>query len=110
MTHRCNILSAGGNLTIMGLFQPKTQKQNMHNSITSQPGRQMTVEDQLDLENIQQLHRVILNFSQQSLEMKKICLTIEIGVLTALLVLYKKTSFVTHAGASNINPLFLQLD
>ncbi|MGL6200460.1 MAG: hypothetical protein ACRC3H_16140 [Lachnospiraceae bacterium] len=46
------------------------------------------VEDELDKIQIEQLHKATLNFSNQSLETKKLCTTVELAALTLFAGLY----------------------
>lgn len=48
-----------------------------------------TTLDDLSKENIRQLHNVVLNFSSQSTEIKKLFITVEIAVLSLIVTLFK---------------------
>lgn len=49
-----------------------------------------TIEDSLNLKQIDQLHNATLNFSNNSLETKKLCVTAEIASITLLIGLHEK--------------------
>jgi len=47
------------------------------------------IEDDCDKRQIEQLHRVVLNFSNQSFEMKKMSVTLEVPALTLVTTVFK---------------------
>ena len=47
------------------------------------------LEDEFNKSNIEQLHKVVLNFSGQSFEIKKMCVTVEIAALTLIATIFK---------------------
>ena len=53
---------------------------------------QRRIEDELDKIHIDQLHKATLKFSEQSLETKKLCVTIVIGVFTLVAAFYDTKS------------------
>ena len=55
---------------------------------SSEDKARIDIQDELDKINIDQLHRATLNFSKNCLEVKKLCVTAEIAVLTLLAGLY----------------------
>ena len=54
---------------------------------------QRKIEDELSKIQIDQLHRATLNFSNNSLETKKLCVTVETSALTLVELLYKEQPF-----------------
>ncbi|WP_312648984.1 hypothetical protein [Aminipila sp.] len=50
------------------------------------------IADELNKIQIQQLHNATLNFSNNSLETKKLCITVEVAVFTLLTAIYKEES------------------
>ncbi|MFV0516951.1 MAG: hypothetical protein ACK5MV_06110 [Aminipila sp.] len=51
------------------------------------------IADELNKIQIQQLHNATLNFSNNSLETKKLCITVEVAVFTLLTAIYKAESY-----------------
>ena len=47
-------------------------------------------EDDFDTMKINQLHNVVMNFSSQSVEIKKMCITVEIAALTLTTTIFKE--------------------
>ena len=52
---------------------------------------QRVIADELDKIQIDQLHKATLNFSNNSLETKKLCVTVQIAVYTLLAGIYKES-------------------
>lgn len=52
---------------------------------------QKKIADELDKIQIDQLHKATLNFSNHSLETKKLCVTVQIAVYTLLAGIYKES-------------------
>ncbi|MCU5474216.1 MULTISPECIES: ABC transporter ATP-binding protein [Bacillus cereus group] len=46
-------------------------------------------EDDFDTMKIDQLHKVVMNFSSQSIEIKKMCITVEVAALTLITTIFK---------------------
>lgn len=46
-------------------------------------------EDDFDKMQIDQLHKVVMNFSSQSTEIKKMCITVEVAALTLVTTVFK---------------------
>lgn len=46
-------------------------------------------EDDFDTMKIDQLHKVVMNFSSQSTEIKKMCITVEVAALTLITTIFK---------------------
>ena len=53
---------------------------------------QRKIADELDRVQIDQLHKATLNFSNNSLETKKLCVTVQIAVYTLLASIYKENA------------------
>lgn len=49
----------------------------------------LAIMDDFSKSNIEQLHKVVLNFSSQSFEIKKLCVTVEIAALTLIATIFK---------------------
>lgn len=47
-------------------------------------------EDDFDTMKIDQLHKVVMNFSSQSAEIKKMCITVEVAALTLITTIFKE--------------------
>lgn len=47
-------------------------------------------EDDFDTMKIDQLHKVVMNFSSQSTEIKKMCITVEVAALTLITTIFKE--------------------
>ncbi len=73
---------------------------NMGDAQTCDANDAFTIEDSLNLKQIDQLHNATLNFSNNSLETKKLCVTAEIASITLLIGLHEN---------DKINNLFLVL-
>lgn len=55
--------------------------------------KQHEVADELNKMQIEQLHKATLNFSNNSLETKKLCITVEVAVFTLLTGVYREKPF-----------------
>ncbi len=51
--------------------------------------RKNEIEDNLNKDHIEQYHKAVLSFSNQSFEIKKMCVTVEIGAFTLVSSLFK---------------------
>lgn len=47
-------------------------------------------EDDFDTMKIDQLHKVVMNFSSQSTEIKKMCITVEVAALTLITTIFRE--------------------
>ena len=66
---------------------------------TSKDSSHENLEDSLNLMHIEQLHKATLNFSNNCLETKKLCITVLIAVCTILVSLHEISAF------NNVLPL-----
>lgn len=65
------------------------QSPNMRDNTICEKSDAFTIEDSLSLKQIDQLHNATLNFSNNSLEAKKLCVTAEIAAVTLLIGLHE---------------------
>lgn len=65
------------------------QSPNMRDKPICEKCDAFTIEDSLSLKQIDQLHNATLNFSNNSLEAKKLCVTAEIAAVTLLIGLHE---------------------
>lgn len=68
-----------------------------------------TIEDSLNLKQIDQLHNATLNFSNNSLETKKLCVTAEIASITLLIGLHEKDKITNLLLLIGISGLIIAL-
>lgn len=69
----------------------------------------ISVADELNKMQIEQLHKATLNFSNNSLETKKLCITVEIAVITAVIGISKNLKFENLTGVIKIFAIVVPL-
>ena len=83
--------NSGGTYTHVGNQgqNDEGQSPNMRDKPICEKSDAFTIEDSLSLKQIDQLHNATLNFSNNSLEAKKLCVTAEIAAVTLLIGLHE---------------------
>lgn len=70
---------------------------------------QKKIADDLDKIQIDQLHKATLNFSNNSLETKKLCVTMQIAIYTLLASIYKQSSLSDFVIALEVLGIFIPI-
>lgn len=86
-----------------------SQPPNTGGAQTCDANDTFTIEDSLNLKQIDQLHNATLNFSNNSLETKKLCVTAEIASITLLIGLHEKDKITNLLLLIGISGLIIAL-
>lgn len=90
-------------------YNAGNQTPNTGNGQTCGANDTFTIEDSLNLKQIDQLHNATLNFSNNSLETKKLCVTAEIASITLLIGLHEKDKITNLLLLIGISGLIIAL-
>ncbi|WP_130868585.1 hypothetical protein [Intestinimonas massiliensis (ex Afouda et al. 2020)] len=87
----------------------ESQAPNTGDAQTCSVNDAFTIEDSLNLKQIDQLHNATLNFSNNSLETKKLCVTAEIASITLLIGLHENDKITNLFLLLGISSLIIAL-